>query len=234
MTAVGIFVKTPGLSPVKTRLAHGIGSAHATEFHCRAAAVVGAVARAAAPDVAPHWAVAEQDALAHPAWSAFPTLWQGDDDLGTRLDHVYAALLERHGSVLLIGADAPQVTPAPLRKAARAVLEGRSPYAIGPATDGGFWLCGGRAPVPSAVWRSVAYSRADTGARLTEALLRFGQISWFPTLADTDEASDLPELASALRCLRDPLPEQASLGDWLRTVCPEPAFPELAQETSCR
>jgi len=232
MTAVAVFVKTPGLSPVKTRLARGIGSALAAEFHCRAAAAVGAVARAAAPDMAPHWAVAEQDALAHPAWSAFPTLWQGDGDLGTRLDYVYAALLERHGSVLLIGADAPQVTPALLRNAARALLEGVPSYAMGPASDGGFWLFGGRAPVPSEVWHSVAYSQADTGARLAEALRRFGQISWLPTLADTDEASDLPELASALGCLRDPLPEQASLRDWLRNLCPSPAFPELAQEMS--
>ncbi len=232
MTAVAAFVKTPGLSPVKTRLTQGIGAAHATGFHRRAAAAVGAVARAAAPEVAPHWAVAEQDALAHPAWSASQMLWQGDGELGTRLDRVYAALLERHGSVLLIGADAPQVTPALLRAAARTVRDGGPPYVMGPATDGGFWLFGGRAVVPSAVWRSVAYSRADTGARLAEALGRFGSISWVPALADTDEASDLPELASALRCLRDPLPEQASLGDWLRTVRPVPAFPELAQETS--
>lgn len=232
LTAVAIFVKTPGLSPVKTRLARGIGSAHATEFHSRAAAAVGAVARAAAPDLAPYWAVAEQDALAHPAWSAFATLWQGDGDLGTRLDRVYSELLERHGSVLLIGADAPQVTPALLRHAARTVRDAEPPYAIGPATDGGFWLFGGRAPVPPDVWRSVAYSRANTGAQLAEALRRFGSISLLPALADTDEAADLPALTSALRCLRDPLPEQATLAAWLRTVRHAPALPELAQETS--
>ncbi len=220
MTAVAVSVKTSDLSPVKTRLAHGIGSALATEFHCRAAAAVGAVAHAAETDIRPHWAVAEYKALTHQAWSAFPMLWQGDGDLGTRLDRVYAALLERHGSVLLIGAHAPQITTALLGDAARAVLEGRSPYA-----DGGFWLFGGRTPVPAAVWHSVAYSRADTGARLAEALRRFGSISWLPTLADTDEASDLAELASALRCLHDPLPEQASLGDWLRTVCPRTSLP---------
>ncbi len=210
MTAVAIFVKTPGLSPVTTRLARGMGGAHATKFHRRAAAAVGATARAAAPDVTPHWAVAEQDALAHPAWSAFPTLWQGDGDLGTRLDRVYAALL---------------------RDAALTVRNGGPPYAMGPATDGGFWLFGGRAPVPPDVWHSVAYSRADTGARLAEALGRFGSISWLPALADTDEALDLPALVSALGCLRDPLPEQASLPDWLRTMPQAPAFPELAQET---
>jgi len=93
-------------------------------------------------------------------------------------------------------------------------------------------LFGGRAPMPAAVWRSVAYSRVDTGARLAEALRRFGPIGSIPALADTDEASDLPELASALGCLRDPLPEQASLRDWLRNLRQTPAFPELAQEIS--
>jgi len=232
VTAVAIFVKTPGLSPVKTRLAKGIGGALATEFHRRAASAVAAVACAAGSAIRPHWAVAEREALAHPAWCAFPTLWQGDGELGTRLDRVYAELLERHGAMLLIGADAPQVTPALLADAARTVQDGLPPYAIGPATDGGFWLFGGRAPVPASVWHAVAYSRADTGARLAEALRPFGAIGWVPALADTDEVSDLPGLAAALQALRDPLPEQASLGHWLRTMRQPPALPELAQETS--
>jgi len=234
MTAVAIFVKTSGLSPVKTRLAKGFGGALATEFHRRAASAVAAVACAAGSAIRPHRAVAEREALAHPAWRAFPTLWQGDGELGTWLDRVYAELLERHGAVLLIGADAPQVTPALLCDAARIVWDGAPPYAIGPATDGDFWLFGGRATVPAAVWHSVAYSRADTGARLAEALRRFGAISRVPALADTDEVSDLPGLASALQALRDPLPEQASLGHWLQTVRQPPATPQLAQETSGR
>ncbi len=232
MTAVDIFVKTPGLSPVKTRLAKHIGSALGTEFHRRAASAVGAVAHAAGSDVRPYWAVAEQDALAHPAWRAFPTLWQGDGDLGMRLDRVYSELLERHGSVLLIGADAPQVTPALLRDAAQIVRDGGPEYAIGPASDGGFWLFGDRARVPPKVWRSVAYSQADTGERLAEALRPVGAISWVPALADTDEVSDLPAVLSALLCLPAPLPEQADLGDWLRTVCQARTFSELAQGTS--
>ena len=230
MTAVAIFVKTPGLSPVKTRLAAGIGSTLAIEFHRRAASAVAAVAHAVGSDIRPHWAVAEREALAHPAWGAFPTIWQGDGGLGMRLDRVYAALLERHGSVLLIGADAPQVTPALLRDAARTVRDGASPYAIGTATDGGFWLFGGRAPVPQEVWCSVAYSRLDTGAMLAEALRPFGAIGWVATLADTDQSSDLPGLALALQALCDPLPEQTSLGRWLQTVYQPTASPEFVQE----
>ena len=232
MTAVAIFVKTPGLSPVKTRLAAGIGSMLATEFHRRAASAVGAVVCAAMPDIVPYWAVAEREALAHPGWDAFPLLWQGDGDLGTRLDRVYAELLERHGSVLLIGADTPQVTPALLRDAARTVRDGGPPYAIGPATDGGFWLFGGRVPVPPAVWRSVVYSRADTGAMLAGALRLFGAVGWVSSLADTDQVSDLPGLAAALQALRDPLPEQVSLGHWLQTIHQPTALPALVQEIS--
>ena len=229
MTAVAIFVKTPGLSLVKTRLAEGIGSALATEFHRRAALAVAAVARAAGSDILPYWAVAEHEAMSHSAWSTFPKVWQGDGGLGMRLDQVYAALLKRHGSVLLIGADAPQVTPALLRNAARTVRDGGPPYAIGSATDGGFWLFGGRASVPAEVWRSVVYSQADTGAMLAAALRPFGAIGCIPPLADTDQLSDLPGLASALQALSDPLPEQTSLGHWLQTVSQSTAYPNSSR-----
>lgn len=216
MTAVAIFVKTPGLSPVKTRLARGIGAAPAAEFHRLAAAAVGAVARASMPAVVPCWAVAERAALEHPLWDGLPAVWQGEGDLGARLHHVYSGLLARHGAVLLIGADAPQVTPALLRGAADAVRTAGAPYAIGPADDGGFWLFGGRASVPERVWRAVAYSQADTSAQLAAALRPIGDITAVPGLADTDVAADLPGLLAALSNLEAPLPEQASLADWLQ------------------
>jgi len=104
--AVAIFVKTPGLSPVKTRLAAGVGVEAATEFHRLAAASVAGVARACGEEIVPYWAVAEQEALDAPAWRGFPTIWQGEGGLGARLDRIYATLLLRHGRVLLIGADA--------------------------------------------------------------------------------------------------------------------------------
>lgn len=132
--AVAIFVKTSGLSPVKTRLAvGGMGAEAATEFHRLAAASVAGVARACRDDVAPYWAVAEREALAAPAWRGFPAIWQGEGGLGARLDRIYATLLQRHGRVLLIGADAPQITPDLLREAAGAIDEPVAPpYAVAP------------------------------------------------------------------------------------------------------
>ncbi|WP_376098022.1 DUF2064 domain-containing protein [Roseomonas sp. CCTCC AB2023176] len=169
---IGIFVKTPGLSPLKTRLAATLGAEATLRFYRLAAASVRAAALAAGDAVAPYWAVAEAEALAHPEWAGLPTLPQGEGGLGERMAAIYAALLERHGRAILIGADAPQVTPGLLRDAVRAL--DASPYVIGPAEDGGFWLFGGRAPVPDAVWTGVAYSRDDTAARFLAALAPHG------------------------------------------------------------
>ncbi len=66
--SLAIFVKTPGYSPVKTRLAASIGQRRAEQFHRLAAAAVAAVAKAAMPAVTPYWAIAERDALHDPLW----------------------------------------------------------------------------------------------------------------------------------------------------------------------
>ncbi|HYZ63310.1 MAG TPA: DUF2064 domain-containing protein [Acetobacteraceae bacterium] len=229
MTAVAIFVKTPGLTPVKTRLARGIGAAAATEFHVRAASCVAAVARAAMPDVHPYWAVAEQAGIRDPLWAALPSVWQGEGKLGARLHQVYSGLLRRHGAVLLIGADAPQVTPGLLSHVAHALQRG-APCTMGPASDGGFWLFGGRAPVPELVWNSVAYSRQDTGAQLLAALRPFAEVSICSALSDADRPEDLPGLLAALSELAEPLPEQASLAVWLREVVARLALEEVAED----
>lgn len=211
--ALAIFVKTPGLSPVKTRLAAGIGQPQAELFHRQAAAAVEAVARAAGPALAPYWAVAESHGLEHPLWSALPTLWQGQGGLGARLHRVYSQLLARHGSVLLIGADTPQLTPALLQRAQQALQP--APFVLGPADDGGFWLFGGRLVVAASIWQSIRYSQPDTASQLQAALAGQGEIVQLPTLVDVDRSDDLARVRAALAQLTAPLPEQRQLLDWL-------------------
>lgn len=210
MSAVAIFVKTPGLSPVKTRLAAGIGAEAARAFHLAAAAAVASVVRQCHPELVPSWAVAEPD-TSH--WDGFPTLWQGEGGLGERMQSVYARLLARHGRVLLIGADAPQITPTSLLAASRSLND--TPYVLGPAQDGGFWLFGGRLPVPSAVWTGTPYSAPRTCAMFAQGLRRHGQISFVDEFADTDRPEDLPPLRASLRALAHPTPEQTALAVWL-------------------
>jgi uncharacterized protein len=219
--ALAIFVKTPGLSPIKTRLAQTLGDIAAIQFHSRSCAAVESVAHAALRAGLPldaYWVVAEQAALQRAEWSGLPQLWQGEGDLGARLHTVHAQLQSQHGSVLLIGADAPQLSVALLGDALAALGSPATPFVIGPAADGGFWLFGARVPIPEHVWLSVAYSQPDTAARLCAALSTLGAIAYLPTLADVDTAADLVALRAALAALPEALPEQRELAVWLNEI----------------
>lgn len=220
-TALAIFVKTPGRSPVKTRLAAGIGEQQAIEFHRRAARAVAEVAcrvRKDRNDFRPHWAVAERAALDDACWSDLPRCWQGKGSLGERLHRVYDDLFTHHGRVLLVGADAPQLTADLLHCAIAALDRPATPFVLGEADDGGFWLFGGRRPVPAAVWSGVGYSQPDTSLQLRAALQSQGDIATLPSLTDVDEAADLATLAGALAEMPDPLPAQRQLASWLAAL----------------
>ena len=214
-TALAIFVKTPGYSPLKTRLAASIGQPRAEHFHRLAAAAVAAVARAATPSVDPVWAVAERQALDDPLWFAWPTLWQGEGDLGTRLHRVCTQLQRQHGRVLMIGADAPQIRVDLLQSASEALDDDATPFVLGRANDGGFWLFGTRQPVAEAAWQAPRYSSADTANMLVDALTPAGAMALLPQLDDVDEGDDLVSLSADLEALDDPLPEQQTLLAWL-------------------
>jgi rSAM/selenodomain-associated transferase 1 len=217
---VACFVKTPELSPVKTRLAKGIGGDRALEFYRRAcdavAAVLAEAAAGDAPKVVPYWAVAE--AAGASAWGRFATVGQGEGDLGVRLEAVYGAWMAPGRAVGLIGADAPQIT-ARCFEAAWQLLGSGSDYVIGPAADGGFYLLVGAQPIPRGVWTSIAYSVSTTAKALASALATTGgRVSWLAPLTDVDEAADLPALARELAGLPVLLPEQEELLDWVQKV----------------
>jgi rSAM/selenodomain-associated transferase 1 len=199
---------------VKTRLAASIGTNAAEEFYRLSAQAVAAVVRQAvgtsAELLAPYWAVAEEAALAHPAWRAFPTVYQGEGDLGTRLSHVYDTLLQRHAWVIFIGADAPQITSEVLAEATQ-VLNETSEFVIGPAEDGGYYLFGGSTPLPYTVWIAVPYSAGDTLEVFTGLLQPLGSIRYLPKLFDVDTADDLSKLTVDLEKQQTLLSEQAKL-----------------------
>lgn len=217
--ALAIFVKTPGHSPIKTRLAAVIGERAATEFHCLAAHAVAEAASAARDVLHPYWAVAECTALTDPCWHGLPRLWQGEGSLGERLHHVYASLRATHETVLLVGADSPQITPSLLRRAIGLLEKGDPTFTLGPARDGGFWLFGGRAPIARETWCSVRYSQADTAKQLRQALGMRREQPALPILTDVDTADDLVMLDAALSALAAPSPAQHTLLRWLEVHC---------------
>ena len=217
---LAIFVKTPGHSPLKTRLASGIGGKAAQHFHLLAAAAVAAVASRAQRNLqllTPHWAVAEAGALGDPSWHALPTISQGKGDLGARMGHVTDSLLARFDAALLLGADAPQIDPGDIAAAMDALTTHQ--HVIGPSDDGGFWLFATRGKVPPAAWSATPWSQPDTAARFCQALGANpddASVARLRTLRDADTAEDLTPLLSALDALPDPLPEQQRLAGWLR------------------
>lgn len=214
--AIAIFVKTPGFSPIKTRLAHAIGREAAETFHTLAAEAVCAVACAVADDLQVCWAVAEPAALDDPRWHRLPRIAQGGGGLGAQQYRVASALLGRYDKVLLTGADIPQMTPAALCEALAVLHDPCTPLVLGEADDGGYWLFGGRIPLPAALWRSVQYSRPDTAQQLRRALQAHGAVGTAQRLFDVDTVVDLARLADALETLPATLPAQRRLLFWLR------------------
>ncbi|MGR9116067.1 MAG: TIGR04282 family arsenosugar biosynthesis glycosyltransferase [Gammaproteobacteria bacterium] len=219
--AIAIFVKTPGLSPVKTRLAASLGRQAAEGFHLAAVRAVSAVVNAAGKvdKIQGYYAVAEQEALNHNYWSDLPCLWQGEGGLGERMALIYGELLARHDFVILIGADIPQMSVVDLLAAAGWLRHAeQARFAFGPSYDGGFWLFGGNCPVPLKVWTGVTYSTADTGAQFYKGVECLGDVRSLALLRDVDEPNDLLSLQKALFELADPLPEQIELLRFLDTV----------------
>jgi glycosyltransferase A (GT-A) superfamily protein (DUF2064 family) len=211
--AIAIFVKTPGRSPLKTRLAACIGETAAVGFYRAATAATAAVVQQFVDQrgASAYWAVAEADALDDACWAGLPRLAQGEGGLGERMGRVHATLVERHGGGLLIGADAPQLQASELARA-DAWLDAAAPrLVIGPARDGGFWLFGGNRALPLADWTAVRYSRADTAHDFRCAMDRHGAWMSVATLDDVDHGEDLPALLGALQQLPAPLPEQRQL-----------------------
>lgn len=219
--ALAIFVKTPGLSSIKTRLAASISRERAEEFYRLAVDAIGAVALAAQTrlDLKAYWAVAEESGLQHPIWSGLGRIGQGTGGLGTRLHTVYSELRQRHREVLLIGADSPQLTVAGLRSAIAAlqphqIEDAASDFVLGRTMDGGYYLFGGRVPVSQEIWESVSYS-VETTAREFASLLRpIGSIHELPVLCDVDTADDLQRIGQLSRSDPELLPKQVHVLEW--------------------
>lgn len=223
--AIAVFVKTPGYSALKTRLAAEIGAQQALTFYrLSVQAVMSVLHQVQAEDgrFVPYFAVAEAEALAAQDWQEAAVVAQGEGPLGTRLAQVSNTLLSGHQAVVLIGADAPQLTCNTLLQVANKLME-KAPAAVqvGPARDGGFWILGTAQRFPTALWQAVPYSQPNTCACLLHELARYRYpVDLIPTLADVDVAADLAQLSADLAELKDPTAAQLKLALWLKTRDP--------------
>ena len=218
---LALFVKTPGRSPVKSRLWPAIGreAAEALYRDCAMAGAEVAVALQHAGRLQAYWAIAEPDDAALPCpWQGLPRLWQGDGSLGERMARIYETLRARHGAALLVGTDVPQASEALFRSAIDALDDGAD-VVIGPGEDGGFWLVGGRAPVPLGAWTAPRYSTPNAYGDFLAGLPTGLQVDIAPTLRDLDEGGDLLAVAAAMAALSERTPTQARVMHRLDALC---------------
>ena len=185
---LAVFVKTPELSPVKTRLAAEVGETVARAAYDSMLTQASSMMRQVQDTgVAVYWAVGEAEGVSHPRWREFPAVFTGEGGLGDRLHHVYTTIQKKHGRAALSGSDCPALSAETVCAALRGA---RGNIVVGPTTDGGFYLFAAARRISPKIWRAVRYSRGDTLAQL---LRHFPsrQIRQLPVLTDVDDRDSL-------------------------------------------
>jgi len=219
--AIAIFVKTPGFSPLKTRLAVHLGKPNAEAFHLLSTRCVTSVVQAVSQyyPVQGYYAVAEEQAVEQCYWQDLPALWQGQGGLGEKMATIYQTLLDKHPFVILVGADIPQMSVDNIMDAIKLLAkQDASPFVLAPSDDGGFWLFGGSRLVPLSIWKNVDYSQEDTGLQFINAVSTLGSVKTLTCLRDIDQWDDLQSLAKTLPTLTDLTSTQQALITFIQSL----------------
>ncbi|MET9226380.1 DUF2064 domain-containing protein [Lentzea sp. NPDC003310] len=186
-----VMAKSPVPGQVKTRLCPPLSAEEAADV--AAAALLDTLSAAldtpgAVPVVALAGVVRREDV--RDALAQCVVIPQRGETFAERLVHAHADIARFRLPVLQIGMDTPQVTPELLRSCAEF-----DEAALGLAEDGGWWALGLRDPLRASVLREVPMSRADTGARTSEALEGL-RVRPLPVLSDVDTMADARAVAA--------------------------------------
>lgn len=192
MRAVLAFVRAPQAGRVKTRLAATLGAEGALRVYRRLAEHTVREARAVDAELRIHFTPAAQEQEVRAWLGDGPRyLAQAGGDLGARMEAAFrAAFRDGAERVVIVGSDLPDLSAALLRRAFGALDEHLA--VLGPARDGGYYLLGVRMMIPG-VFDDVPWSTDAVLARTLERMRAAGvEPALLPTLADVDEAQDLP------------------------------------------
>jgi rSAM/selenodomain-associated transferase 1 len=199
--AVLVFARAPEPGQAKTRLVPLLGAAGAARLQARLTEHALFTAQRANIGPIELWCAPDRR---HPFFSdcaqrlALALRDQSGASLGARMRFAFDRALPNHDSALVIGTDAPVLTPGHLQAAAAALLRDECDALVHPAEDGGYVLLGLRRPCPEAFmdvdWGSERVF-AQTMARL-EAAGRRVQVR--ETLWDVDLPSDFVRLTRSL------------------------------------
>jgi rSAM/selenodomain-associated transferase 2/rSAM/selenodomain-associated transferase 1 len=188
-----LFTRAPAAGRVKTRLIPALGAEGAAELHrrlvLRTLRTAAAFCRQASVDLEIRVDGGREEAMRHWLGDGWRFRAQCDGDLGARMADAFAAAFQEGArSAVIIGSDAPGLTPAHLAAAFDALS--RTPAVFGPAVDGGYYLVGLARPMP-ALFRGVPWGSDTVLADSLRILEREGTAK--PPLLEPLEDVDRPE-----------------------------------------
>jgi len=176
-----IMAKAPIMGRAKTRLAADVGVVHAKRIYRRMMSTV--IRKVNDPRWETVLMVTPPLMIDHvPEWSGVTQIPQVSGSLSPKLAQVFS----RTGPTVVIGTDCPQVTASDIACAFRALRSG--PAVFGPASDGGFWLMGTKAPLRPDTFDNIRWSSQHT---LADISAKFREIAVLRTLTDVDDLAAL-------------------------------------------
>lgn len=216
--AVVVFVKTTGISAVKTRLAKTEGQNFAESFYLKSVDCIRDLLnqfRTQTENIDCYWAVAENLEAVAAHWPDFLKIEQSAGSLGDRLHSIYDLLIQKHKYVVVIGSDSPQLSVSSLNSAVAALQT--NDFVLGPAHDGGFYLFAGRSPITKDLWTAVPYS-ADNTAQVLIQKLGAQNIKLLEPTFDIDTAEDIQILKKHFNEQKNLSPAQQKLLEFIQPI----------------
>ena len=184
-----LFVRNPELGKVKTRLAAAVGPEKALDIYIRLLRHTRQITQNLPVQKRVYYAdwVAEND-----KWpkEQYQKRLQPPGDLGEKMEAAFAAAFaEGYASVVIIGSDCLQLTPAILQQAYHELTQ--HDVVIGPALDGGYYLLGMNR-LHRELFRNKRWSTAHVFPNTLQDI-RTLQLSYalLPRLSDVDHVEDL-------------------------------------------
>jgi rSAM/selenodomain-associated transferase 1 len=186
--ALIIFVRSPELGKVKTRLAAQIGKDNALLVYKKLLTHTKSVAAALPCDVF----IFAADALQDEQWNKFIIEQQSGDDLGKKMLHAFKTVFEKgYKKSVIIGSDCPELSASHVKQAFKILDD--TDIVIGPAKDGGYYLLGMK-KIYKALFQINTWSTAtvfdETIASINASQLSYKELE---ALTDVDEEKDLPD-----------------------------------------
>jgi len=183
---IGIFSKSADFGTVKTRLRPLLSDEQCLSFHL--ALLQDTITKCRITGIETRLFLSGSQFLPfHPQMLVRP---QQGLDLGERLSHAFAVLLEEFDQAVIIGTDSPMIEPQRLQDGF--TLLDKHDVVLGPSHDGGYYLIGLRKLLPE-IFSGIPWSTPDVFQQ-TISKIRNHLVALLDHSYDVDEPADFERL----------------------------------------